>query len=89
MKQPLVAQCGAMPRAWPQDSNSACQKSWLAQALSLGSIALLLVGISFVKGAVDENEPRAARTGLVVFGTGSMVLMALARAAGRLRNHHG
>lgn len=83
MRQLSVAPGGATTQAWPQGNDSKRNKSWLAQFLNLGSIALLLVGISFIKGAVDENEPRAARTGLVVFGAGSLVLMVLARAVGR------
>ncbi len=45
--------------------------------LTLAGLALLLIGVSFVKGAVEENEPRAARTGLLVFGGGGLGLMLL------------
>ncbi len=41
---------------------------FVARTLRLGGIASLLLGVAFVQGAVEEDEPRAAAAGARTFG---------------------
>ncbi len=54
-------------------------------ALGLLGFATFLFGISFVKGAVEEEEPEAERVGAAVFILGGLGLMLLAGLTAWLR----
>lgn len=56
-----------------------------ARVLRIGGVATLLVGASFVQGAVEEDEPAAAFAGARTFATAGALMIAASWVFGRGR----
>jgi hypothetical protein len=86
MKTPWIAAAAAGLIGWRWKSKRRIRIGRLDGALGLAGIATLLVGASFVDGAVKDNEPRAAATACKLFGTFGTCLVMLACLTTWFRN---
>ena len=57
----------------------------LEKGLGIAGLIVLVFSISFVRGAMEENEPEAAAQGSQIFGGTALTLALLATAVAWLR----
>ncbi len=81
MKPLLIALPGIAAFIWSRKERAGLPEAMLG----IAGLAAFLFGVSFVKGAVEEEEPRAAEMGLKLFCGGGAALMLAARLLGRAR----